>query len=390
MSPEDFVTALELRGMIPDEKKTLVQLCFKPRTIRAALERVREWDRRFPIRGGGGTAAATTTATTATIPPVGTPAPAATGAVAAAEAEAATTNATATTESGEQPDPDSDPEPYFWTEERIRVQLLMTHNYTGAKCLHLILNIIGDTWAPELLDRLVRRFESYGEADAKSVFLAEWKGRTPVHMYPAWWYANRGVPTPPGVLQRMVRICPEATFRRDSKYKETPFDISDMNTGPNSEESMILATPFAKQLGLRSRICLRLCAGRLFPKEDNNDDGARGGGGSSSGRSGERFVPFDENDRRRAGVDPGPWFVASVLGDCLRNDREHLAARLVSFLGFGALEVVPLLRREARKRQFFWHPRKPVVLPPNQKRKVHTRPVVPRGETGIHPKKRRV
>ena len=243
------------------------------------------------------------------------------------------------------------------TEATIQRELFRKNLNTGNYCLHEIL--AGGTSgksAPELVERLVRRYRNTPVA-SQQIFLAQptvgSNGRTILH-WCAW------SKTTPKILRLVLGACPEAMCRRDSKshFSRTPLGIA-QRYWSDDEITKILKSSLDTYLPYRLRICVRLCAERLFllPGDDNCKKAKKMGNHTSTKLANTRakastaterstsqtplearrsLKPFDKKDRRIAGLAPRPWFVASVLGYALQREMKGLALRILSFVGCGA------------------------------------------------------
>jgi hypothetical protein len=212
------------------------------------------------------------------------------------------------------------------------------------------------TSAPELVERLVRRYTSLGTtakavAEYRAVFLAQPRvgsnGRTVLH-WCAW------SKTSPTILRLVLEACPEALCKRDDKshFSRTPLEIA-QRYWPDDEITRILESALASFLPHRLQTWVRLCAERLFVSPHWSANGGDSKPAAAITRDApleERRAlrPFDKKDRRLAGLAPRPWFVASVLGYALQREMKDLALQIVSFVGCGS-RLESTKRRKKRK-----------------------------------------
>ena len=289
--------------------RTLLFLCEEGQ-LDIAPNRVSEWDEQFPLPG---TAAIT-------IPP--------------AAAIVSTTEAT------------------------IEQELFRKNPGTGNYCLHEILaGGTSGTSAPELAERLVRRYRSktsFTNHDYRKIFMAQPKtgsnGRTILH-WCAW------SKTSPKILRLVLDACPEAMCLRDNKshFSRTPLEIA-QRYWPDDEITTILKSSLETYLPYRVRFCVRLCAERLFLKPcatatiDSMRDSKTMDTTNQTLSEASLVVlkPFDKKDRRIAGLAPRPWFVMSVLGYALQREMKGLALCVLSFAGCGA-KLETKNRRKTKK-----------------------------------------
>lgn len=324
--------------------RTLLFLCEEGQ-LDTALQRVREWDERCPIERIA--ANATTGAACSTT----------------------TTIISETTTTKKSTD----------LEVTIKQELFRKNPSTGNYCLHEIL--AGGTSggsAPELVERLVRRYRNYGITSIGSrrryhcrpgtitsastdvaqgsgqlcynyqtVFRARPKfgsnGRTVLH-WCAW------CKTTPKILRLVLEADPESMCLRDnhSHGSRTPLEIA-QRYWPGEKITAILEASEMSYLPHRLRICARMCAKRYFlwPSEDTEINHSR----KDDEDRPEVLTPFDKKDRRIAGLAPRPWFVASVIGYALQREMEDLVRRILSFVGYGAKIDAGNRRGKKRKKK---------------------------------------
>jgi hypothetical protein len=198
---------------------------------------------------------------------------------------------------------------------RIPHQELFQKNTDGNYALHEVL--MGGTADPSalaLVRRLVARYRSDYPVESRIVFQTrpQSHGRTVLH-WCAW-----GNNTSDVVLWKQIMLTyPESLCLRDDKAHgtRTPLEIA-KHYWPNSVATPLLERWTQNYLPYRLQRTVHLGAHRHFVTS--------------------ALTPFDKNDRKRAGLAPRPWFVASVIGYSLQREMLGLALRILSFVGKGA------------------------------------------------------
>ena len=219
-----------------------------------------------------------------------------------------------------------------WTEAGIRRELFRRNRSTGRSCLQAL-----DAEAPdfrlhgrELIVRLIHRFYKPRRLRTTTeIFSAQpgTNGSTILHSCVLWGLS-------PKAVWLVVKIHPEAMCTHDGNQK-IPLHHAKRKKLQNGKVVRFLKKRLKRYLPQRVRVCVRLCTDRLFlgsPPRNGEEEQETGG----TARTPPPLTPFDEDDRRTVGVDPRPWFVASVLGYALQREMKGLAPRVLSFVGCDA------------------------------------------------------
>jgi hypothetical protein len=152
---------------------------------------------------------------------------------------------------------------------------------------------------------------------------------------------------------------------KKSHFSRTPLEIAH-RYWPDDEITKILNSSLDTYLPYRLRVCVRLCAEKLFllphgksGKICNANHRAKSAVTSNTSKEAtttqtpleakQTLKPFDKKDRRIAGLAPRPWFVASVLGYALQREMKGLALHITSFVGCGA--KLETKRRSKKKKK---------------------------------------
>jgi hypothetical protein len=198
---------------------------------------------------------------------------------------------------------------------RILHQELFQKNADGNYALHEVL--MGGTADPSalaLVRRLVARYRSDYPVESRNVFLTrpQSHGRTVLH-----WCAWGNNTSDLLVWKQIMLTSPESLCLRDDKAHgtRTPLEIA-KHYWPNSVATPLLEQWTQNYLPYRLQRTVHLGAHRHFVTS--------------------ALTPFDKHDRKRAGLAPRPWFVASVIGYSLQREMLGLALRILSFVGKGA------------------------------------------------------
>jgi hypothetical protein len=187
----------------------------------------------------------------------------------------------------------------------------------GNSVLHEIL--MGGVTNPEgssadLVRRLVRRMRHDFSDEAGAIFEARPRphGRTLLH-WCAWGNAHISI------TREVLLAHPESLCLRDRDTRHhsarTPLELA-KRYWPEKRITSVLQRITETYLPYRVQFTIHLSVYRHYVTDNR--------------------APFDKMDRKRAGMSPRPWFVASVLGYCIQREMKPLLLHILSFVGKGA------------------------------------------------------
>ena len=168
-----------------------------------------------------------------------------------------------------------------------------------------------------LADSLLYRYHGMRKHPrTTAIFMAQPKNGLPI-LHVCAQQAN----IPPRLFRMVIQICPEAMYlpvTYEGSCDRTPLDFLD---GQCSNLEGILKTSLRSYLYDRVRICVYLCVTKLFLRKKTR----------WKIRPRRAWIPFDDVDRRKAGLTPRSWFIASVLGYILQREMKDIALLILSY-----------------------------------------------------------